>query len=195
MKSWLMDKQFTQSQVKMISVALVLAGSLAFIGWSSMEKYWEVQQSLDFSSTLSELERRIAQLRVQYQAAQPETLQMNLAKANHLLINDFTHLAEWAQDLQEHSSRLALHMQYRILNTQPTPSLPPNIAEVRIELQVSPRNDRSGYGSYLKFLQALEESGPRMNIQEVTINGDGEKATRLIVGLSLWMKTQESVEL
>ena len=92
-----------------------------------------------------DLERDISQLRVQYRDAHPETLQAVLEQADQHLIQDFTDLAHWAQDLQEQGDQLDLQMHYRILKAEQSPSLIQGITIIPLELQISSRNDRSGY--------------------------------------------------
>ena len=173
----------------------MLAGSLIFVGWMSTDKFVGVYHSQSSVQTIMDLERDISQLRVQYRDAHPEALRADLEQADQHLIQDFTHLAEWAQDLQEQGDRFDLQMHYRILKAEQSPSSIQGITIIPLELQISSRNERSGYRSFLQFLQGLEQSGPRITFQEVTVRGDGKKATQFTVGLSVWMKTPDSVEL
>jgi hypothetical protein len=145
--------------------------------------------------TIMDLEHAISELQVQYRDAHPEALRADLEQADQHLIQDFTHLTHWAQDLQEQGDRFDLQMHYRILKTEQSPSSIQGITIIPLELQISSRNDRSGYRAFLQFLQDLERSGPRIRFQEVTVKGDGKKATQFTVGLSVWMKTPDSVEL
>ena len=183
------------SFLKTFSTTFMLAGSLIFVGWMSADKFVEVYTSQASAQTSMDLERDISQLRVQYQDAHPEALQADLEKAGQHLIQDFTHLAHWAQDLQEQGDRLDLQMHYRILKAEQSPSSIQGITIIPLELQISSRNDRSGYQAFLQFLQGLERSGPRITFQEVTVKGDGKKATHFTIGLSVWMRTHNSVEL
>jgi hypothetical protein len=183
------------SFLKTFSTTFMLAGSLIFVGWISVNKFMSVYNSQASVQTVTDLEREISQLRVQYRDAHPEALPEDLERADQHLIQDFTHLAHWAQDLQEQGDRLDLQMHYRILKTEQSPSSIQGIRIIPLELQISSRNDRSGYRAFLQFLQDLERSGPRITLQEVTVKGDGKKATHLTVGLSLWMKAIDSVEL
>ena len=66
---------------------------------------------------------------------------------------------------------------------------------VPLEIQVNPQGTQSAYRPYLQFIKALTRSGPKVDIRHVTITGDGQKATHLTIGLSVWMKTSDSVEL
>ena len=183
------------SFLKTFSTTFMLAGSLIFVGWMSTDKFVGVYNSQASVQTVTDLEREISQLRVQYRDAHPEALPADLEQADQHLIQDFTHLAHWAQDLQEQGDRLDLQMHYRILKTEQPLSSIQGITMIPLELQISSRNDRSGYRAFLQFLQDLERSGPRITLQEVTVKGDGQKATHLTVGLSLWMKAIDSVEL
>jgi hypothetical protein len=198
MNSWWGDKILVLSRLsdmKSLSTTIMLAGSLAFVGWMSVDKFVGVYNSQASAQTVTDLKRDISQLRVQYREAHPETLQAVLEQADQHLIQDFTHLARWAQGIQEQGERLDLQMHYRILKAQQSPSSIQGITTIPLELQISSRNDRGGYRAFLQFLQALERSGPRITLQEVTVKGDGKKATHFTVGLSVWMKTHDSVEL
>ena len=183
------------SFLKTFTATFMLAGSLIFVGWMSTDKFVDIYNSQSSVQTIMDLERDISQFRVQYRDAHPEALQADLEQADQQLIQDFTHLAHWAQDLQEQGDRLALQMHYRILKAEQSPPSIQGIRIIPLELQISSRDDRSGYRAFLQFLQALERSGPRITLQEVTVKGDGKKATHLTVGLSLWMKAIDSVEL
>ncbi len=198
MNSWWGDKILVLSRLsdmKILSTTIMLAGSLVFVGWMSVDKFVGVYNSQASAQTVTDLKRDISQLRVQYREAHPETLQAVLEQADQHLIQDFTHLARWAQGVQEQGERLDLQMHYRILKAQQSPSSIQGITTIPLELQISSRNDRGGYRAFLQFLQALERSGPRITLQEVTVKGDGKKATHFTVGLSVWMKTHDSVEL
>ena len=181
--------------MRTFSTTFMLAGSLIFVAWMSAEKFVGVYHSQASVQTIMDLEHAISQLRVQYRDAHPEALRADLEQADQYLIQDFTHLAHWTQDLQEQGDRLALQMHYRILKTEQSPSSIQGIRIIPLELQISSRNDRSGYRAFLQFLQGLERSGPRITLQEVTVRGDGKKATHLTVGLSVWMKTHNSAGL
>jgi hypothetical protein len=183
------------SFLKTFSTTFMLAGSLIFVGWISVDKFVGVYNSQASVQTVTDLEREISQLRVQYRDAHPEALQTDLERADQHLIQDFTHLAHWAQDLQEQGDRLDLQMHYRILKIEQSHSSIQGIRIIPLELQISSRNDRSGYRAFLQFLQDLERSGPRITLQEVTVKGDGKNATNLTIGLSVWMRTHDSVEL
>ncbi len=183
------------SFLKTFSTTFMLAGSLIFVGWISADKFVRVYSSQASVQTVTNLEREISQLRVQYRDAHPEALQAELEQADQHLIQDFTDLAHWAQDLQEQGNRLDLQMYYRILKTEQSPSSIQGITIIPLFFLISSRNDRSGYRAFLQFLQGLEQSGPHITFQEITVKGDGKKASQFTVGLSVWMKTHDSVEL
>jgi hypothetical protein len=198
MNGWWEDKNLVRSHLSYLrtfSTTFMLAGSLIFVGWMSADKFVGVYNSQASVQTITNLERDISQLRVQYRDAHPEALQTDLEQADQQLIQDFTHLAHWAQNLQEQGNQLDLQMHYRILKKEQSPSSIQGITIIPLELQMDSRNDQSGYRAFLQFLQGLERSGPRITFQEVTVKGDGKKATQFTVGLSVWMKTQDSVEL
>ena len=181
--------------LKTFSTTFMLAGSLIFVGWISADKFVKVYSSQASVQTITDLEREISQLQVQYRDAHSEALQAKLEQADQHLIHDFTHLAHWAQDLQEQGDRLDLQMYYRILKTEQSPASIQGITIIPLELEISSRNNRSGYRTFLQFLQVLERTGPHITFQEITVKGDGKKATTFTVGLSVWMKTHDSVEL
>ena len=183
------------SYLRTFSATFILAGSLIFVGWMSAGKFVEVYTSQASIQTVTDLKREISRLRVQYRDTHPEALQADLKQADQHLIQDFTDLAHWAQDLQEQGDRLDLQMHYRILKAQLSPSSIQGVTIIPLELQISSRNDRNGYRTFLRFLQDLEQSGPRITFQEVTVKGDGKKATHFTIGLSVWMRTHDSVEL
>ncbi len=192
---WATRLRATLSDNKSLILVIMLAGSLTFVGWMSLDKFAEVSANQSSIHTIIDLEQEISRLRIQYRQANPETHQSDLEEAEHRLLHDFTHLAQWAQKLQEEGERIALHMNYQIRKAEQTPSSIQGITIVPLNIHLRSLNDLSGYRSFLKFLQILEQSGPRINIEEVAVNGDGKKATTFTVGLSTWMKTQDSVEL
>ncbi len=195
MNPWLKHLRSIASEKKGLILIVMLGGSLSFVGWMSLAKFVEVNASQASLQTIQKLEQEISQLRVQYRDAHPEAHQAVLEQAEHRLLQDFTHLAQWAQELQEQGDRIALGMQYKILKAEQPPSAIEGTTIIPLELNIRSRNDRSGYRQFLQFLQVLEQSGPRINIQEVAVTGDGKKATQFTVGISVWMKTQDSVEL
>jgi hypothetical protein len=195
MNLWWAKQLTVLSDKRALSMMILLIASLTFVGWISVSTFTEVYNSQASLHTIRELEHEISQLHVRYQDAHPETLEADLKQVENTVIQDFTHLAHWAQDLQEQGERLALRMQYRILKTERVPSSIKGISIVPIELQIRSQEDQSGYMPFLQFLKALDQSGPRIKIQEIIARGDGKKATHFTVGLSTWMKTQNSVEL
>ena len=195
MTSWWSQLRVALSEKKAFPITIMLVGSLTMIGWISLDKLVEVFNSQSSIQAIMDLEQEISRIGIQYREAKPEALQTNLTKADQLLIQDFTHLTQWAQTLQEQGKRFALHMHYQILKPQP-PSPPfAGITLLPLELQLNSAEEGSGYRDFLQFLQVLEQSGPRLDIQEITVSGDGKKATHFTVGLTTWMKTHEFVEL
>ena len=184
-----------RQQMKTTGMIFLLIGCITAILWVSSDKFLRVQDSQDKVKTTMELNQQVWQLQTQYHDAKPETLEADLEQANQLLIQNFTHLAQWAQRLQQQGNQWNLQMQYRILKAKQTPSSVAGLMVVPLEIQISQHGTASAYRSYLQFLQTLEQSGPRIDIQEVTVMGDGKKATQLTVGLSVWMKSHDSVEL
>lgn len=176
-------------------VVSLLIGTLTIVGWVSVKKYFTIKtQQSQIQSTI-ELERQVSELRSYYLQADPDGLSTDLQQAENLLIHSFPHLAEWAQRLQEKSKQWNLEMQYRILNSDRTASRIEGIIVVPLEIQVQPQGTQSAYMGYLRFIQTLTGSGPKVVIHNVTVLGDGQKATHLTIGLSVWMKAKDSVEL
>jgi len=108
MNGWWGDKILALSPLsymRTFSTIFMLAGSLIFVGWMSTDKFVDIYNSQSSVQTIMDLERDISQLRVQYRDAHPEALQADMEQADQHLIQDFTHLAHWAQDLQEQGDR------------------------------------------------------------------------------------------
>ncbi len=192
---WATKLRATLSKNKGLILVIMLAGSLTFVGWMSLDKFAEVSANQASIHTIIDLDQEISRLRIQYRQANPETHQSDFEQAERRLLQDFTQLAQWAQRLQEDGEQISLHMSYQIRKAEQTPSSIQGITIVPLKLHLRSQDDQGGYHSFLKFLQVLEQSGPRINIEEVAVNGDGKKATTFTVGLSTWMKTQDSVEL
>ena len=111
---WATKLRAALSKNKGLILVIMLAGSLTFVGWMSLDKFAEVSANQDSIHTIRDLEQEISRLRIQYRQANPKTHQSDLEQAEHRLLQDFTHLAQWAQDLQEQGERIALHMDYQI---------------------------------------------------------------------------------
>lgn len=195
MNSWWSQLSAAFSEKKWLIMTIMLVGCLSVISWISLDKFIEVYNRQSSIQTITDLKQEISQIGLRYQEAKPEALQTNLIKADQQLIQDFTHLAQWAQTLQEQGKRIALQMHYQILEPQPTSSPIQGITIIPLELHLSSSENGSGYRDFLQFLQVLEQSGPRIDIQEITVSGDGKKATHFTVGLTTWMKTHDSVKL
>ncbi len=195
MNPWLKKLPSTVADKRGLLLIIMLGGSLSFVGLMSLDKFVEVNANQASLQTIVDLEKEITELRIQYRDAHPEAQPAVLEQAELRLLQDFTHLAQWAQELQEQGEEIALGMNYKILKEQQTPSTIQGITVIPLELKIHSQNNRSGYRQFLQFLQVLEQSGPRINIQEVAVTGDGKKATQFTVGFSVWMKTQDSVEL
>ena len=180
---------------KGIGLVCLLIGTLSIVGWVSVDKLLIFQKGQSQIQDTIGLERQVLQLRSHYLQANPDALRTDLQLAEQRLIHNFTHLAEWAQGLQEESNQWNLLMQYRILNTDRTASPIEGVVLVPLEIQVHPQGTQSAYRPYLQFIKALTRSGPKVDIRNVTVMGDGQKATHLTIGLSVWMKAIDSVEL
>jgi hypothetical protein len=154
-----------------------------------------MQDSHDQIHATIMLDQEVSRLQSQYREANPESLKTDLEHTDQLLIQNVTHLAQWMQGLQQQGEQWDLQMHYRPVKTRQTQAPVEGLTVIPIEMQVSTRGEQSGYRNYLRFLHALEQSGPRIDIHEVTVTGDGEKATLLTVGFSVWMKTIDSVAL
>lgn len=182
-------------QIKTISMVLLLIGSIAWIAWVSAEQFLLVQTSQDQINATIGLGQQVSHLRSKFLAANLETLETDLQRADQLLIQDFPHLAQWAQELHHQGNQWNLQMAYRILKAQQTPAPVEGLTMIPMKIHVSPRGTGSAYRPYQQFSHTFEQSGPRIDIQEVTVIGDGQKATHLTIGLSVWMKALDSVEL
>ena len=182
-------------QLKGMGTVLLLIGTLTIVGLVSIDKLLTMQTRQSQIQDTIGLERQVSQLRSHYFDANPATLDTDLQQAEKFLIQNFTHLAQWAQSLQDKGKQWNLLMQYRIVKTGHTSSPIQGVTLIPLEIQVNPQGTQSAYRPYLQFLKALTRSGPKVDIRNVTITGDGQKATLLTIGLSVWMKTNDSVEL
>lgn len=182
-------------KLKGIVLVCLLIGTLAIVGLVSFDKLWTIQKRhLQIQDTIG-LERQVSQLRSHYLQANPEALDTDLQEAERHLIQNLTELAQWAQRLQGEGKQWNLLIQYRILNRDRTASSIPGVVMVPLEIHVLPQGPQSAYRPCLQFIKTLTRSGPRVDIRNMTVIGDGQKATHLTIGLSVWMKAIDSVEL
>ena len=181
--------------LKEMALSLLFILALCTVGWLSFEQILTVQASQSQIQATNSLEQQVVQLRSNYLQAEPDRLKTELNEADILLFQNFTHLTQWGHDLQEQAKRLDLQTKFRILKTEETGSLIEGVILVPVEIQVLPQGTNSAYQSFLKFVKTMTQSGPRVDIQDMTILGNGKKATVLKIGLSVWMKAINSVEL
>lgn len=182
-------------KMKAIGVALLLVCSVTSVIWMSKATFLRIQDSRDQIHATITLKQDVSQLRAQYLEANSTSLKADLEYADQLLIQNFPHLAQWAQELQQQGKQLNLNMQYCIVKTEQATTPADGLTVVPMEIHVLPDGTPNTYRAYLQFLRTLEQSGPRLDIQKVTVTGDGQQATRLTIGLAVWMKTVDSVEL
>ncbi|WNM59286.1 hypothetical protein [Candidatus Nitrospira allomarina] len=182
-------------QLKSTTLVVLLIGTLSIVGWVSLDKLFTIQKRQSLTQDAIGLEQQVSELRSQYLQARPDALDTHLQLAEQRLLHSFTHLAQWAQTLQIDGKQWNLLIQYRILSTERTTSPIQGVTLVPLEIQVNSQGTPNAYRSYLQFLKALTRSGPRVDIQNVTVMGDGQQATHLTIGLSVWMKINDSVEL
>lgn len=185
----------TPQQLRSTSLVMLLIGTLSIVGWVSLDKLFAIQKRQSLTQDAIGLEQQVSELRSQYLQARPEALDTHLQLAEQRLLHNFTHLAQWAQTLQTDGNQWNLLIQYRILSTERTTAPIQGVTLVPLEIQVNSQGNPNAYRSYLQFLKALTRSGPRVDIQNVTVMGDGQQATHLNIGLSVWMKISDSVEL
>lgn len=182
-------------QLKSTGLVVSLISALSIVGWVSLDKLFTIQKRQSLTQDTISLEQQVSELRSQYLQAHPDALDTDLQQAEQRLLHNFTHLAQWAQGLEADGKQWDLLMQYRILNTDRTPSPIQGVTLVPLEIQVNPQGSLNAYRSYLQFIRTLTRSGPRVDIQNVTVMGNGLQATHLTIGLSVWMKTNDTVEL
>ncbi|WNM61446.1 hypothetical protein [Candidatus Nitrospira neomarina] len=182
-------------QLRSTALVMLLIGTLSIVGWVSLDKLFAIQKRQSLTQDAIGLEQQVSELRSQYLQARPEALATHLQLAEQRLLQNFTHLAQWAQTLQTDGNQWNLLIQYRILSTERTTAPIQGVTLVPLEIQVNSEGNHNAYRSYLQFLKALTRSGPRVDIQNVTVMGDGQQATHLTIGLSVWMKINDSVEL
>ena len=186
---------FASPKLRGMGLGSVLIGILSIIGWISVDNLLTIRESQSQIQDSISLEYQVSQLRSQYLQANPDGLETDLQQAEDALIQSFTDLALWAQGLQEEGRQWNLLMQYRIVNMDRTASSIQGVTFLPLEIQVHPHGTQSGYRPYLQFIKALTRSGPHVDIRNMTVMGDGQKATHLTIGLSVWMKASDSVEL
>ena len=124
-------------QIKTIGVTLLLIGSITSIIWMSAENFIRVQDTQNQINETVSLGHHVSQLRSQYFDAEPETLEHDLQQADHLLIQDYTHLAQWAQELQRLGDQWNLQMRYRIMKAQQIPASIEGLTLIPLEIRVS----------------------------------------------------------
>ena len=181
--------------LKEMALSLLFILALCTVGWLSFEQILTVQASQSQIHATNSLEQQVVQLRSNYLQAEPDRLKTELNEADILLFQNFTQLTQWGHGLQEQAKRLDLQTKFRILKTEETGSSIEGVILVPVEIQVLPQGTNSAYQSFLKFVKTMTQSGPRVDIQDMTILGNGKKATVLKIGLSVWMKAINSVEL
>ncbi|MDR4495469.1 MAG: hypothetical protein R3B74_13865, partial [Nitrospirales bacterium] len=118
-----------------------------------------------------------------------------LHDVEQVLVGNFTQLTQWAQTIQEKGKKWDLQFQYRILVDEKRVSPIEGITLVPMEIELHPNGPRSGYQDFMNVLRELSESTRRMDIQNITMSGDGQRANHIHIGLTVWMKTTDSVEL
>ncbi len=173
----------------------LIAIILSFIGWVNYEKIQSIQDTQSRLQTNNQLQQAVQRLHADYLRANPQELEKNLHKANLLLLQNFTDLTQWAQAIQTRGKTWNLQTQYRITDTKRIPSPLKGVKLVPLEILITSKGTQSAYRPYLQLLKFVTESGPRVDIHQVTIMGDGLKANHLKIELSVWMKTIESVKL
>ena len=181
--------------LKGVGLGLSLIATLPVVGWMSFDKVLEILETQSQIEATIGLQQQVSQLHSHYQEANPDSLEHEFQAADQLLIQNYTHLAQWAQGLHEKAKRWDLKTQYRILKHGQSSSSIEGVMLVPLEIQVFPNGTNSMYRPYLKFLKNLTQTGTRVDIQDVTIIGNGQKATHLKIGLMVWMKTIDSVAL
>jgi hypothetical protein len=87
--------------LKGMGLVCLLIGTLSIVGWVSIDKLLTVQKQQSQIQDTIGLERQVSQLRSQSLQVNPGALNTDLQQAEQLLIQNFSHLAQWAQGLQE----------------------------------------------------------------------------------------------
>ncbi len=180
---------------KQIGYPHLLAVSLAFVAWTGLQSFVEFLNTKNRIESIPSLQTQISQLQHHYQETNPEELPASLHEVEQALFGNFTQLTQWAQAIQETGKRWNLQFQYRILVEEKKASSIEGIMLVPVEIELHPGGPNSGYQGFMNMLRELSQSTRRMNIQNISMSGDGSRANHLKIGLTVWMKTTDSVEL
>ena len=176
-------------------LSVLFLGTLGVVGWLTFGQILTLRENQSQFQAANNLEQQVERLRSNYLQAEPEKLKTELEMADELLIENFTHLTQWGHKLQEEASHWDLQTKFRILETEGTIAPIEGIILVPVEFQILPQGSDSAYHPFLQFVKRMTHSGPRVDIQEMTVLGNGHKATFLRIGLSVWMKATNSVKL
>lgn len=180
---------------KQIGYPHLLVISLAWVGWTGLQSLVEFLNTKNRIESIPSLETQVFQLQHHYQEINPEELPASLHEVDQTLVTNFTQLTQWAQDLQENGKKWDLQCQYRILINEKKVSSIEGITLVPMEIEWHPHGPNSGYQGFMNMLRKLSASTRRINIQDITMSGDGQRANHLKIGITVWMKTTDSVEL
>lgn len=166
-----------------------------FVGWNGAVSIFEFLNIQTQRESTENLEEAIAHLQDHYQKANPGELTANLQAVDQMLLKNFTEITQWAHAIQERGQEEHLQCDYRILRTDTSNSPLQGITLVPMEIELQSQGPNGGYQGFLHILRELTQSPHRLDIQEVTMSGDGQKANHLKIGFTVWMKTIDSVEL
>ena len=180
---------------KQIGYPHLLAASLAFVSWTGLQSFVEFLNTKNRLASIPSLETQVYQLQHHFEETNPEELPASLHEVEQALVGNFTQLTQWAQTLQEKGKRWNLQFQYRILATEKRVAPIEGITLIPMEIELQPHGPNSGYQGFMNMLRELSQSSRRINIQDITMSGDGHRATHIKIGFTVWMKTTDSVEL
>lgn len=180
---------------KQIGYPHLLVVTLTWVGWTGLQSFVEFLNTKDRIESIPSLETQILQLQHHYRETNPEELPASLHEVEQALMGNFTQLTQWAQDIQEKGKKWDLQCRYRILANEKTISALDGVTLVPVEIELHPHGPHSGYQGFMNMLRELSESTRRMDFQDITMSGDGQRANHMKIGLTVWMKTTDSVEL
>ncbi len=191
------ERLFSRVAVFRVGVALLVLGSLAAAWWSVTRVLLPVQaQYKELSVKVSWLATDVDDLQRSCSREIVQQTSARLEKAHAQLFSDEHALAAWVDDLHTQAGPLALEAKasfgktVALIGNEKGLLLIPAIIEVGLSGDRERVASQSASQRLSKLMLRLSSSGKRVDLEELTVHGNGLTVENSVLVLNLWARQE-----
>ena len=187
---WLkMPPAFYRAFLARVAMLLVLFGSVALVWWS-FNRLPPVEKKLQAQSDkLAHLEDEVMQMELKWNPREAEQVAAKFKQAQEELFTGNDEFIRWQEDLKRQTNQFVLEVKAQTGRTQDCPLPNKVFSVISTTIEVQPADEPSAsppYKRLLDFAQSLTTQKKRVDLMELSVNGNSNSVTKAQLGLQLW---------